>query len=274
MSGHLYIKPQNGDEFDLTQVIPEVSMLSLTNSSPQITPTYLKLAGSDGERIQNVAFDANTVTANVLVRAQNAAEFKLIAGSIYRLLMGRETVRLRDDIEPNKCSYVIPKPFEITPAEGSHENVLAIPFDNPTGFRYSLAPSDQLDSTTDGLGFGMNLPDTDTPYTFTTSNFNVYNPSDIAIDPYINHHLLKITVQGTGSFTLTNTTNGTSIQVTHSLVTGDTFVLDGVRSYLNGNADGLETDFGHIQLEKGNNEIAITGLSNPNITFSFPFIYF
>ncbi|WP_375378389.1 hypothetical protein [Weissella confusa] len=82
-----------------------------------------------------------------------------------------------------------------------------------------------------------------------------------------------ITVKGSGAFTLTNQTNGTSIKLNQAMGSGDTFVLNGVIPTLNGSTDA-DTDFGHIELERGDNDIRLSGLSSANVTFSFPFLYF
>lgn len=42
---------------------------------------------------------------------------------------------------------------------------------------------------------------------------------------------------------------------------------------INSNPYSKDTNFGHIQLDKGANDIAITGADGSDITFSFPFVY-
>ena len=137
----------------------------------------------------------------------------------------------------------------------------------------SYVRSDELPDDIGKFGFGMGIPATSLNYVGENSKFNIYNPSDVAIDPYIEHHDLKITVKGSGAFTLTNQTNNTSVKLNTAMKLGDAFVLNGVVPSLNGSTD-VDTDFGHIELERGNNNITVSGLSDVNITFSFPFLYF
>ncbi|MBC6498530.1 hypothetical protein H7R52_07030 [Weissella confusa] len=79
------------------------------------------------------------------------------------------------------------------------------------------------------------------------STFQLTRTKNEAYDPYVNHHDLVITVKGSGAFTLTNQTNGTSIKLNQAMGSGDTFVLNGVIPTLNGSTD-VDTDFGHIEL--------------------------
>lgn len=164
-------------------------------------------------------------------------------------------------------------PTDITPIQASSQGTVDLVFTNPSGLAQSLVRSDKLPDDLGSLGFGMNLPARPLSYVGTSSQFNIYNPSDVAIDPYVNHHDLVITVKGLGVFTLTNQTNGTSIKLNQAMASSDTFVLNGVIPTLNGSTD-VDTDFGHIELERGDNDIRLSGLSSANVTFSFPFLYF
>lgn len=164
-------------------------------------------------------------------------------------------------------------PTDITPIQASSQGTVDLVFTNPSGMAQSLVRSDKLPDDLDSLGFGMNLPARPLSYVGTSNQFNIYNPSDVAIDPYVNHHDLVITVKGSGAFTLTNQTNGTSIKLNKAMANSDTFVLNGVIPTLNGSTD-VDTDFGHIELERGDNDIRLSGLSSANVTFSFPFLYF
>ena len=164
-------------------------------------------------------------------------------------------------------------PTDITPILASSQGTVDLVFTNPSGMAQSLVRSDKLPDDLSSLGFGMNLPAKPLSYVGTSNQFSIYNPSDVAIDPYVNHHDLVITVKGSGAFTLTNQTNGTSITLNKAMANGDTFVLNGVIPTLNGSTD-VDTDFGHIELERGDNDIHLSGLSNANVTFSFPFLYF
>ncbi|GAB6091793.1 phage tail domain-containing protein [Furfurilactobacillus curtus] len=273
MYGKLYIKKQDEPEFEINDVLSSVKMLGIDNSAPQITPSYLESAGSDGQLLQNVTYNTSTVTVHLFARAIDIQDLKLTAARVYSLISSRTPIRIRDDIEPGKVAYVVAEPFEIQPLNHTNDSTIDIQFDNVSGMWYSLVNSDEIANSPDALQIGLQLPEQLPSYHFNENEFNIFNPSDLNIDPYRQRHTLKITIKGAGQFELENKTNGTSFKCTHSMTNTDEFVLDGVHAFLNGQLDSLETDYGHIVLNKGNNDIVITGLNNVDVTFSFPFIY-
>lgn len=273
MYGKFFIKKQGEPEFEIHDKLSSVRVLGMDNSAPQITPSYLKSAGSDGQLLQNVTYNTSTVTLHLFARGLDIHDFKLTAAKVYSLLSSRTPIRIRDSISPGKVAYAVVKPFEVQPLNHTDDATIDVQFDNVSGMWYSLVNSDEFATSPDALQIGLELPEQLPVYHFNSSEFTVFNPSDVNIDPYRQRHSLKITVKGSGTFEMKNQTNGTSFKCTHSMNSGDKFVLDGVHAFLNGQLDSLETDYGHIVLNKGNNDIVITGLNNADITFSFPFVY-
>ncbi|MCF2624544.1 phage tail family protein, partial [Ligilactobacillus salivarius] len=53
----------------------------------------------------------------------------------------------------------------------------------------------------------------------------------------------------------------------------ETILLDGISTTVNGNPATVNTDYGHIVLNTGWNDIVVSGTNSNDITFSFPFIY-
>lgn len=133
--------------------------------------------------------------------------------------------------------------------------------------------SDAIDM--DHTSFGMNFKLNENPvYQQTANNFRIYNPSDVAIDPYYQRHDLMLLIKFTGSsYQITNKTNGTSYKYNKVISSGDKLVLNGLATSLNGTPASQNTDFGYIKLEKGWNDIAVSGATSHTTTFSFPFIY-
>jgi hypothetical protein len=273
--GKLYVQRDGEEEFDLTEYLPTVKFLNLQNSAPAITGSWLSIEGSDGQRLQSTSFAASTVTISLFMRTKNMAEYRIVKNELQRIFYARTLIRLRSSYDPGRVFWVQATPSDITPIEGSSQSLVDLSFTNPSGFSQSLVRSDELPEKLSKLGFGMNIPTNKVlNYHWNQSSLNVFNPSDVGIDPYIQHHDLKIRVKGTGNnFVINNKTNNTSIKVEQALSGSDVFLLDGVLPYLNNNAD-VATDYGHIELAKGDNDIEITGLNNIDVTFSFPFLYF
>ncbi|BAP85952.1 phage tail protein [Paucilactobacillus hokkaidonensis JCM 18461] len=272
----LYIKPEDADEFDISEVVSGLEFLG-DDENPAPVNTYQQLTGLDGELDVSQTYDKNVINAKFWLHFGDWYDYKLTKHDVFRMLSSRKRLRIRTDAEPAIVKYVRVVPFEIAPVEnGAHDALFTVSFDNPSGYKYSLARSDNLYTYDAELWqIGMNLPNgEDLNYHFTTTNFQVYNASDVTIDPYWQHHDLKIICQFSGnSLKLTNTTNSTEWEYQKSATKSDTIIKDGITTTLNGSLASGNTDFGDIILEPGWNEISVTGTTDVDITFSFPFIY-
>ncbi|QEA49911.1 phage tail family protein [Latilactobacillus curvatus] len=276
MEPKFYIKRGDTPEFEITDAIQGLEFLG-NDSSPVIANTYQQNAGRDGQLFQTQTFDKTVENANFLINFGDWYDFKLLKHDIYRIFSQRSMMRIRTDAEMGIVKYVRPTSFDIKPiSDGAHDATFTIPFENPSGYKYSLARSDNLyDYDSELWQIGMNLPNgQDIGYHFTQLNFDVYNASDIPIDPYYQKHDLRIICHFNGSnLTILNKTNGSSWQYQKAASKSDTIILDGIKTTLNGDPASVNTDYGNIVLETGYNNISVTGATDIDITFSFPFIY-
>ena len=274
---YIMIKVGNQQEINLCDQIPGLRYLGLddASSSPQFTNQYQDTTGTDGSPFVGQTFAKRTFSEKFWLSFGGYESLALAKHELYRLFGSRKLVRVRTDTSPGKVYFGIPTPFDIAPiSAGSNNANFSIPFDVPNGYRYSLYRSDALPNTTDGWQFGMNLPDQLPSYHFTSTSFEVYNASDIAIDPYYQRHDLKITCKFNGnSLKLTNTTNGSVWTYSKSSDGNHAIVLNGVDTYLDGNLANVNTDYGTISLDPGWNSFTATGASSVDVAFSFPFVY-
>lgn len=271
-----YIMHKGQDEFSLADKLPSIQFLEMMGGTPQLTPAYSSVQGSDGQLLQTVAYNSSTVTVSLLIKANSRAEFNLAKTALQSELYDRKPLRIRSSADPGKAMWVLANPTDIAPLANSDDSTVNFVFTVISGMKVTPFNSDDLNANQDKLSFGMNIDVDNLPaYQFNTDRFNVFNPSDIIVDPYRQHHNLAIVIKGVGqNITVTNNTNGTAFTANTTLTNGDTLVLNGVTLEKNGVAGQVDTDFGHLVLEKGNNDISVTGLSSVNITFSFPFLYF
>lgn len=271
----LYVKAGNDAEIEVSAVINGLEFLG-DSTSPNLLNTYQQNTGVDGQTLVAANFDKSTVNANFYLRYKSYYDFMLAKHEVYRLFSNRRSLRIRTDAEPALVKYVVATPFDITPTEDfANDSKFTIPFDNPSGYKYSLSRSDEISTDNEAVQMGMYLPtNKDLSYHFTDTSFQVFNPSDIAIQPYEQRHDLRITIKFSGSsLTLTNTTNGTSWSYKNAAAKSDVIILDGINTTLNGAAASVNTDYGNITLNTGWNSISVTGATDVDITFSFPFIY-
>lgn len=269
------LKVGDADEIDISDIAYQLEFLG-DDSSPAITNSYQDDSGLDGSISTFSTFTKNTVTANFALKFGDYYDFKLAKHDIYAAFMNKQLMRIRTDAEPDIVKYVRAGNFDIKPTEDrSHLALFSIPFENPSGYKFSLNRSDQFNGFREGWQVGMNIPnDADIGYHFTTAAFNVFNASDIPVDPYFQRHDLKIIVKFTGaSLQLTNSTNGTEWKYNKSSDGKSSIVLDGINTTLDGQPASANTDYGNLVLEKGWNSIVATGATTIDITISFPFIY-
>lgn len=274
---YILIKIGDQQEFNLCDKITGLHYLGLddASSSPQFTNQYQDTAGTDGSPFVEQTFAKRTMNEKFWLEFSTYEDLVLVKHELYQLFGQRKLLRVRTDSSPGKVYFGVPTPFDIVPiSSGSTDANFTIPFDNPNGYRYSLYRSNSLPDNTNGWQFGMNLPDQLPSYHFTSTSFQVYNASDIKIDPYYQRHDLKITCKFNGnSLKLTNTTNGSVWTYSKSSDGSHTITLDGVDTYLDGNLANVNTDYGTISLDPGWNSFTATGASSVDVTFSFPFVY-
>lgn len=274
----IFLKIGSQDEFEMTERISGLTYLGLADdgSSPQFTNNYQDISGIDGSPFVNQVFAKRTFNEQFSLHFETYEEFVLAKHEIYQLFGMREPVRVRTDTSPGKVYFGYVTPFNIAPYKlGAWDANFTIPFDVPKGYRYSMYRSDSPNLfKQEGWQFGMNLPNSQPSYHFTTTSFRIWNASDIRIDPYYQKHDLKIYINFSGkSLKITNKTNNSEWQYNESINDNDKVVLDGITTFLNGNNVSGKTDYGDISLDPGWNEIECTGASSVDIQFSFPFIY-
>lgn len=274
----LKVKIGNQDEIDINTITPDLHFVEL-DTTPAFSNTYQNMAGVNGSIYTTGQFDKTTINLKFLVRFNDWKDLDLAKHDIYRFFMTKEVIRIRCNTAPNKIYYCRSLPFSIAPSKvGSAGAVFTVPLDNPSGLAYSIAPSDEIVNINenDNWSYGMNIPSgKQLKYHFTNTNkFTVFNPSDVDINPYLQNDKLSISVKFTGdNITIKNTINGSTWTYNKSGNGTDTILINGVTSSLNGTPCSKDTDFGHIQLDKGDNEFEITGANSSDIVFSFPFVY-
>lgn len=271
----LYIKKQGEPEIAIT-ANHQFAFLNLVNGTPKPKMNTYTPTGIDGQIQQGaITYDATTVQADFLINARNAYELDLLEHKIYDLFSSRTVMRLRSSVSPALVVYCYPQPFTMTRVDYA-EKSFSVTFNNLSGFRQSIVNSDEIFKFNGNYQIGLNLPrDKDYSYHFKSNDFNVYNPSDVDIQPLEQRHDLVIKITGTGNnVVLTNTTSNETFTYKKGLTDGQTLTINGINPFLDDTSCGIDTDHGTISLVKGNNHFTVSGLDNPDITFSFPFLYF
>lgn len=273
----LLIKHEGMPEFAMSN-IPGLVYLGLSRPSPTPATNYQTYPTQDGEtQFGDVALGPLTMNAKFYLGSDTDNEFKIKQQEVFDQLFDRRLIQVRESLRPGIVANCIMQSFDFeTIGDYNDDRNLTIPLEIPSGFRYSYYRSDNpLLWSKENYQFGMNLPFDESlhRYEFSSSQFRVYNPSSLPIQPFEQRHDLVITIKATGSPQITNTTTGTTFVYTKSMTSDDTLVLDGVDAKLNGAYCGQNTDLGVISLARGVNQFRVSGCTLKSIKFSFPFLY-
>lgn len=270
----LYIKINDEDEIGSNEITQNLVFLGLTES-PSLINNYREDTMQDGQIWNYSRYGQTTITAKFLLTWSDRKDYKLAKHEVFRVFAQKGIFRLRTGAEPDVVRYCRAGSFSIdsTPEDPNY-CTFEVPFDNPTGLRFSRVHTDKM---TDKVfkGLNLNLLNSDIGYHFVgQSSFDVYNGGDIEVDPETQNHDLKITMKHNGGkFTLKNTTTNTSWTYNKNLGGNDTVILNGINTYKNNSLDSSSTDYGYLTLKPGFNKIEVDGASDLDITFSFPFMY-
>lgn len=229
------------------------------------TDTYQKIGINDGQYLVSSSYDQRDIKMSVVFWGMNANDTKLAYDAMQRFFISREAYWICFSDWPQRMYYV--KAKSITPTYvGDRGYYCDVTFTDQIGLSRSVG------TTADSgylIGFGNNQPVDEPKYVFNTDAFTVVNVSDVLIDPEKRGHPFKLILKGstTGDMTITNKT--TNVSITRKGAWSGTWCLDGTSPLLNGQPDGINTDHGVINLQKGENSFTVSGF-NGTITFDYP----
>lgn len=273
----MYLLPPGSDtEISCENITSDFHFLQ-DDSDPVLTNTYGTDDGLDGAAYAFQQRAQNVVNAKFVLKYADWYDYQMKKHTLAKFFAQKGVYRIRTDAEPAIVKYVYAGNFTVAPTQDrSNYALITIPFDNPSGLKYSLGYSDDVMDYDSGLWqMGMNLPmNQSLQYEYNaTRSFQIYNASDITVDP-IHHHDLQVIVKNTtGQVRIENTTTGNYVAYNGTLTTTDQLVWDGVNLYLNGQLANNSTDFTYLTLAPGYNDIKIISTADLDIDFHFRFIY-
>lgn len=273
----MYLLPPGSDtEISCENITSDFHFLQ-DDSDSVLTNTYGTDDGLDGAAYAFQQRAQNVVNAKFVLKYTDWYDYQMKKHTLAKFFTQKGLYRIRTDAEPAIVKYVYAGNFTVAPTQDrSNYALITIPFDNPSGLKYSLGYSDDVMDYDSGLWqMGMNLPmNQSLQYEYNaTRSFQIYNASDITVDP-IQHHDLQVIVKNTtGQVRIENTTTGNYVAYNGTLTTTDQLVWDGVNLYLNGQLANNSTDFTYLTLVPGYNDIKIISTADLDIDFHFRFIY-
>jgi predicted phage tail component-like protein len=226
-----------------------VTCLTFNRDSVNLKNVYEEIEGRDGLILMGTTYGERSLHASFLVQADDHLSFQKIKGQIYDLFATDSEIDIIDSREPDrKWSVKVSNNFSI-------ENV---------NFRSGKFTVDFISSSPFPKSINSSIQ------TSNTSSFTINNIGN-AIDPRKNRLVITYTGAST-NLTITNNTTGDQWQYTGTSASGDSIVLDGIRSYKNGLSIFRYTNRKLITLNPGINSFTLSG-SSGTFTVSFDFDY-
>lgn len=271
----LFVKPPEGDEINIKDIVPGLEFLG-DDDDPVIMNTYTTDAATDGALFSYSQISQNTINARFILHFADYYEYKMKKHELARFFMQKGLYRIRSDAEPAKVKFVRAGNFTIETPQMTTFKQFTIPFENPSGVKWSLAYSDDvMEYANDLWQEDLNLPNgKDLSYHFVNQHrFRVYNASDIDIDPR-QRYPLEIVVTGfNGHFDMENETTGDEWVYAGSLQPEDKLILNNMSTYKNNKLVNSDTNLGWIRLAPGWNQFKIFGYDTVDVKFHFRFVY-
>ncbi|MFJ7950780.1 distal tail protein Dit [Lysinibacillus sp. NPDC096418] len=115
--------------------------------------------------------------------------------------------------------------------------------------------------------------DDDLRYAFTTNEFTVKNLGNVTIDPRQVYCMIEIEGIFASGVTITNKTTGDVYHYSGPIDDDDMLILDGVRTFYNGESRFFMTNKRLLTLVPGDNNFIVTGGRVDSIIFDFKFLY-
>lgn len=225
------------------------------------------------------ATNSRLINARLMYEAADYLDYKLLRNELYSLLNPLKSMWAVDENVPGIKWLVDVDSFNPERINGRIAEVSIVFYSAKTYARSIGTSLDPYTFTSDLWSYGMGLLADASAQDYIFNNersFQVYNPSNVAIDPREHELEIRLIHAGTNSpgVTITNNTTGDVWSYTGSITSGTTLVVDGVVSKKNTVNVVGDTNFGLITLAEGMNNFTITRLSGDfEIRFKFPFLY-
>src|SRR5699024_9742144 len=142
------------------------------------------------------------------------------------------------------------------------DTTFTITFNCYKGYSESLLDTMQMSLSNDYKWQFENghLSDSEIKYKHTNTSFSIYNVSDDMIDSSLGYRMvIKINIDAPNGFKITNNTTGDTFEYKKAIKKNQQLVIDGVHPVMSNKRVGIDTNWQWIRLDKGYNNIEITG---------------
>ncbi|MEJ7393141.1 phage tail domain-containing protein [Staphylococcus saprophyticus] len=259
--------------------------LDYVENDVQINTNTTEINGVDGVLTGASTFAPFELELRFMFSGVDIHDYHLFKHKLRQIIYQREPYYVWHSDMPGKKYAVLPSATEIEDLY-SRNGEISITFSVFKGYSESLKETDQFSSSSGDWQFeGGVLADEDIKYKHNTTSFKIYNGSTDTINPLLRHKFkLIINIDAPEGFKIKNKTtskklkDGTETDVFEykkGIKKNQQLVINGVHPFINNKRVGIDTNWQWLTLDKGFNEIEITGenISNVQTQWIFPFIY-
>lgn len=261
----------------LTETIPGLQFVEWEIPSVSTSNDDLEISGRDGVIPGVINFAPFSLVLNFYYEGNDMEDLNLFSQTMKSIVHNREPYYIAHSDMPD-YKYAVNK-AEIEWEVINHgDSTFKVTFNCYKGYAESLYSTDDYNLMSSNFWQYENglISDTDIKYIHTTNNFKIYNASSDKINPLLDHNLdIYMTVVAPNGFKMKNKTNKTEFNYLGKMKKEGTILLNKTYPYINKKRIGKDTDKGYLILDKGINDISITGdgLEIKKIKFDFNFIY-
>jgi hypothetical protein len=258
----LTIQRLNGASYNLVDYGIKTLDFQISAPSPRVNSEIIE--GRDGYVDLGAEYDARELRGSFFMSVIDGTDFVSLRNEVFRMFAGREQFYVIDSREPGRRWFVRSNGFsveQIVTTKGTFE----VDFISASPYAESIATSKEIPMA--GITGGRTVK-----YVHNTSIFEIFNDSDVVIDP--RKSPLVISFKGASTnLTIENTTTGDKWTYTGTTAAGDEVILDGIRSTKNGLSIFRNTNRKLITINPGWNDFKVTGASG-SFTISFDFRFY
>lgn len=265
--------------------IPNLKFLDFIEEGVEVKANTVEMNGTDGVLVGPNSFGPFNLILNFSFKGHDTTDLRLIKQKLRGLLFRREPYYVWHSDLPGKK-------YAVYCTEDGNESLtnsfatFTVTFVVFKGYSESLKETDQFSLSSGDWQFeGGVLADDDIKYKHNTTSFKIYNGSSDVINPLLRHKFkLLINIDAPKGFKIKNKStskklnDGTETDVFEykkGIKKSQQLVINGVHPFIDNKRVGIDTNWQWLTLDKGFNEIEITGenISNVSTQWIFPFIY-
>lgn len=265
------------DDFEAVLTdIPKLRFADFEEEGVEVKANTTEINGTDGVLMGPTTFGPFNLVLNFHFKGVDKEDLRLMKQRLRELLFRREPYYVWHSDMPGKK-------YAVYCEENGNEDLtnyfatFQVKFVVFKGYSESLKETDEFSLSSGDWQFeGGLLTDNEIKYKHDAASFKVYNGSSDVINPLLRHKFkLLINIDAPKGFKITNKTTGDIFEYKKAIKSNQKLIISGLHPFVNDKRVGIDTNWQWLTLDKGFNEIEITGenISNVQTHWVFPFIY-